>query len=204
MPTFPTLSRQIPSELRWGLESNVMVSLSPLSGAVQTLELPGARWRATLTYRNMSGADLALLQAFLVECRGPAARFELPCYERTGPRGVGGGSPNVNASAQTGTTLHIQGCPLSTTGWLLKGDYISFGTIPELHMLTADADTNGAGQAALVIEPPIRVSPSSGANLELARPKVQCMLVNSTVEWTTFPGQRPTADIIIDAVEAWS
>lgn len=204
MPTFPTLSRQIPNELRWGLESNVMISISPLSGAVQTLELPGARWRATLTYRNMSGADLALLQAFLAECRGQAGRFNLPCYERIGPRGAGGGSPNISANGLTGTGLNVQNVPPSLTGWLLKGDYISFGSIPELHILTADADTNPAGQALLQIEPPIRVPTTSGHNVEIYRPWTQCMLVNNAVEWTTFPGQRPTADIIIDAVEAWS
>ena len=45
---WPTLSAKAAAPKRWdfGLKSNTMVSVSELSGYVQTSELPGARWTA--------------------------------------------------------------------------------------------------------------------------------------------------------------
>lgn len=184
--------------------SNVQISTSPLNGAVQTVELPGARWRATYTYANSQGEDLALLQTLLVELRGQAGRVNVPCYERIGPRGIGGGAPKVDGNSQTGSSLAIKEAPISATGWLRKGDYVSFGATPELHMVRGDVDTNGVGQAVILIEPPIRNSPFTDDLIEIVRPSTQMMLVDNIVTWTTVPGGVPTADIILDFVETWA
>jgi hypothetical protein len=203
MITFPTLQRTFPTEIIFGLLSVTQVSVSPLNGATQTLELPGARWRATYTWNGLQGPDLAALQVFRVQCRGMSQRFNLPIYERQKPLGVGGGTPVVDGVGQTGVNLAIRGAPNSTTAWLRKGDYVSFASVASLHILTADANTDGTGRATLALEPPLRLATVDGDAVEINRPVVQCMLADSTQQWTTVPGGKPTATMVLDCVEAW-
>jgi len=203
--TFPTLTRTAPHRIEWGLQSNVQVSTSPLNGAVQTVELPGARWRCTMYYENLLAEDAAKLRSFLVQLRGQSGRFLCPCWAGLSPRGVGGGSPLVSGAAQTGTSLTVNGAGANKTAWLKDGDFISFGTIPELHMVKADANTNGSGVATLSIEPPIRVSPNNGAQITIVRPVAHMMLTESDIAWTSVPGSNgPLADVVISAVETFA
>lgn len=47
--TFPTLSRQAPPQVPWSLVSNTQVFQSPLSAAVQTVEMPAALLGAVMS-----------------------------------------------------------------------------------------------------------------------------------------------------------
>jgi len=202
---FPTLTRSAPHRIEWGLRSNVQVSTSPLNGSVQTVELPGARWRCTMYYENLLADDAAKLQSFLVQLRGQAGRFLCPCWARLTPRGLGGGAPLVSGAGQTGNVLTVSGASPSKAGWLREGDFISFGTVPELHMVKSDASTNVSGLATLSIEPPIRVSPANGAAVTILRPVAHMMLTESEVAWSQLPGPNgPMADVVIAAVETFA
>ena len=46
------------------------------------------------------------------------------------------------------------------------------------HQLTADANTNGSGEATLAITPPIRTSPADNAAITVASPTCIMKLVN--------------------------
>lgn len=70
LPTTPGFS-----ESRFGLVSNTQTFRSPLSGQVQTLEQPGARWQAEYRLPPMKRAQMAAWQSFLVQLRGGAGRF---------------------------------------------------------------------------------------------------------------------------------
>lgn len=93
--TFPTLVQAAPTTLEFGLVSNTQTFVSPLNGTVQTLEMPGARWRASFSFENLSDADAATLQAFLVTLRGQAGRFYLWNFARSTPRGAGTAAPGT-------------------------------------------------------------------------------------------------------------
>lgn len=180
--TFPTLSIiPRPSSLEWGLQSNTLSFTSPLNGTVQTLELPGARWKASFILENLPASDSALMEAFLIQLRGQAGRFYLWNFARETPRGSAGGTPLVNGAGQSGTSLIIDGCAASQTNWMLAGDY--FGVNGELKMLTAPVNTNGSGQATLVFEPPLRSSPADNAAITLTKPICKMMLASNTVRW---------------------
>lgn len=83
-------------------------------------------------------------------------------------RGAGGGTPLVNGASQTGTSIVTDGWPASTT--VLKvGDLVQFADLKIVHDVTANVVSNGSGQAAVTINPPVFAgsSPADDAPLEI-------------------------------------
>lgn len=196
--TWPTLTRAAPRVLDFALVPNTQAFQSPLSGSVQTVEMPGARWKMAFVMENLSEADAALLQAFLVRLRGRAGRFALYNFARADPRGTLRGTPLVKGAAQTGNTLAIDGCTVG--GTLLAGDL--FAVNGELKMLVADATADGAGEMTLTFEPPLRGAPADNMALTLSKPTATFMLAADETKWNTQPGRLST--FAIDALEAWA
>ena len=179
---------------RFGLRSNTVTFVSPLSGATQTLELPGTKWLATYELPPMFRAEAEEWLAFLASLNGRAGRFYAGDPNGIVPRGVGGGTPVVAGANQRGRTLTVSGFSGSNPV-LLKGDYVAWDTPTgwrELHKLTADAPTlgvggydeggydiggyGGGGSTELAITPAIRESPADGATLILANASCVMML----------------------------
>ena len=52
--TFPSID---PDFQDFGIDYNTQISPSPLSGIMQRVELPGARWRGSLSFRDMTPTD---------------------------------------------------------------------------------------------------------------------------------------------------
>ena len=178
--TIATLSPGIAAQLKWDFISNTQTFGTHLAAAESQAELPGARFAATLDYRNLSQDAHRDLMADLVDLMGPAGRVYVPIDAAFPRRGAGGGTPLVNGAAQTGRTLVIDGAPLSTTAWLKKGDYISVdsGTGRELKLVTANVDTDGSGNATISFRPPIRTSPANNAAVEIDSPSALMRLVD--------------------------
>lgn len=171
-PTSPTGFRAH----RFMLMSNTITFTSPLSGTVQTLEFPGAKWGGVYTLPPMKRPDASAWQSFFVQLRGSAGRFFGFDPMAKTPRGVASGSPLVNGSGQTGTTLTTDGWPINTTGLLLAGDYFQIGS--ELKMITASVNSNGAGEATLTFEPPLRNSPIDNSSIIYTNPTCIMRLVD--------------------------
>jgi hypothetical protein len=195
---WPTLTRTAPREVEWRLKSNTVAFQSPLSGAMQTVEFPGARWEVGFVLENLQEPDTALLRAFLARLRGRAGRFTLHNFARYTPRGSIAGTPLVKGAAQTGTSLLIDGCTVGTT--LLAGDFI--GVNGELKMVVADATADGSGEMTLTLEPPLRSSPADNAVITTAQPTATFMLTEDAFSVLTRPGLFST--VAINAVECWS
>lgn len=197
LPASPAFSTS-----KFGLESNTQTFLSPLSRSVQTLELPGARWMATYVLPPMKRAEAAAWQAFFVKLRGQAGRFYAFDPDARTPRGVATGTPLIDGGNQTGGALTTKGWTPSVTGILLAGDYVAYDTAAgrQLHMVTADADSDGSGEAALSVEPPIRVSPQDDASLIVTDASCTMMLAAPEIVWDA--GQTGVYSLTFDAVEA--
>jgi len=196
--TWPTLTRSAPRVLDFSLLPNTQSFSSPLSNAVQTVEMPGARWQMSFVMENLTEVDAAAMQAFLVKLRGRAGRFYLYNFARSTPRGSISGTPLVKGASQTGGTLVIDGCTVGST--LLAGDFI--GVNGELKMVVADATADGAGEMTLTIEPPLRSSPADNAAITTDRPTATFMLSGDELKWNTQPGK--FSSFPIDCIEAWS
>ena len=196
--SWPTFARATPRGLDWSLQANTQSFQSPLSQSVQTVEMPGARWKVGFMLENLVEADAATFQAFMVKLRGKAGRFTLHNFARPTPRGTLTGTPLVMGASQTGNTLIIDACTVAAT--LLAGDFI--GVNGELKMVVADATANGSGQMTLTIEPPLRSSPADNAAITLVQPTATFMLANDEAKWNTQPGK--FSSFPVDCIEAWS
>lgn len=198
--TFPTLTKvPTPGALDWSLVSNTQAFQSPLTGAVQTLEMPGARWRVAFTLEMLGLEDSAELRAFLMRLRGRSGLFYLWNMARPTPRGVATGAPVVSGAGQGGTSLLTSGWTPSTGGLLKKGDF--FGVNGELKMCVADVASNESGAATLVFEPPLRASPADVAAIATSNPTAVFRLDDDVSRWVT---NAPFFDTFsIAATEAW-
>lgn len=197
--TWPVLTRAAPRLVRWGLTSNTMSFSSPLSGAMQTVEMPGARWRCSFVMENLAEADAALLQALLVQLRGQANRLLLHNFARPTPRGTATGTPLVNGASQTGVSLITDGWTAGITA-LRTGDF--FGVNGELKMVTADAVADGSGNATISFEPPLRSSPADNAAITTTKPLAIFMLSSPDSGWDTQPYR--ISNVPLDLIENWS
>jgi hypothetical protein len=172
---------------RFGLRSNTQTFESPLNRSAQTLELAGARWQTEVVLPPLvaNSDDAAAWLAFLVKLRGQAGRFYLGDASRPSPRGVGTGTPLVAGAGATGTTLPSDGWTPSQTGILKAGDYIAFdgGATRELHLVVADANSDGGGAATLTIEPPIRIAPADNASIYVAPAQGVFRMAEDLSEW---------------------
>jgi hypothetical protein len=164
---FTTASLKAPTSCKPTMVSNTAVTTSVLTGAVQTVARPGERWQLELTWTNLNGGDLDDILAFFTRLNGHEHRVKLKMYGFAN-RGAYGGTPVVNGASQTGSTINISGASLTITDWTKARDYISFDN--QIRMVTADADSDGAGLVTIPIWPAIRTSPSNGASVTTANP----------------------------------
>jgi len=196
--TFPTLECGLPEEFEFSLVANTQVFSSPLSKAVQTIEMPGARWRLSFVLRYLEVADAARVRAFFAQLGGRAGRFymhNLACPE---VRGTAAGMPLVKGAGQSGRSLLIDGITHGTT--LLAGDL--FGVNGELKVVVADAVANAGHEMAVTFAPPLRASPPDNAPITLERPAATFMLDDDAMRVVT---RAPVfSEISIAATEAWS
>tara|TARA_Y100000114_G_scaffold95142_1_gene88492 strand:+ start:3921 stop:4520 length:600 start_codon:yes stop_codon:yes gene_type:complete len=191
--TFPAIT---PSTNTFELVANTRTFQSPLTNAIQTSSRKGSLWRASLQFNNLSGADRKVMQAFLVKLNGQEHRFTLHDHSHT-RRGAGGGTLRVNGGTQSGTSLVCDGATASVANYLRSGDYISFNN--ELHMVVADADSDGSGNITLSIAPPIRKTPADDTIVDYTVPVSGVFLLAGPASWQTTPSI--TSSFTIEAVE---
>ena len=164
--------------------NKVRLTGSPFTFAQQVLSYDGQRWEADVTLPPMKHSSAREWIAFLAKLRGPTHTFtmgDMFCN----PQGEAGGTPLVAGASQTGATLNVDGCTVSQTDWLKAGDYIQLGTGADarLHMVTADADTDGSGAVTLDLWPNIRIAPADNASVEVTNPVGAWRLSSSTMGW---------------------
>ena len=136
------------------------------------------------------------MQAFLVKLNGQQHRFTLNDHSYT-RRGAGGGNLLVNGGSQSGTSLVCDGATAGVNNYLRAGDYVSFNN--ELHMVVADANSDGSGNVTLSIAPPIRKTPADDALVDYAEPVSGVFMLAGPASWDTQPGI--ISSFTIEAVE---
>jgi len=177
---FPAI---VPSSSSWTIVSNQRQFVSPLTGAIQTAQRTGNRWRATLEFANLTGADRAVMQAFLSQLQATANNFYLEDHSYT-RRADGGGTPRVNGASQTGNQLVTDGWTSGTYAFL-RGDL--FEVNGELKMAVADA-TISAGAATVDFVPELREAPADNSVITISNPKGIFRLTSPESGWSNQPG----------------
>lgn len=75
----------VPASVTWRLRANTQSYTSPLSGATQTAELPGARWLADMTLPALDRVRWRAWSAFAARLRGQAGRVYVGPHQYRGP-----------------------------------------------------------------------------------------------------------------------
>lgn len=203
--TFPDLARG-PTTVSWRLMALTQSHTSPFDASVQTISFPGARWRGTVTWNRLPLARWRVLSAFIASLGGRAGRFTFgpPQGWRRATSTIAG-TVSVKGAAQTGTSLIVDGLPNSVVVFE-AGDWISWpdaNSRPQLHQITAQATSNGSGEATLTLAPPMRSSPADNATVTWSAPLGVFMLVDDEQgEAVHDAGAPDRASISIDIIEA--
>jgi hypothetical protein len=180
------------------LQRVISKSESSFTLAQQLFRHPGEKWLLTIQMPPIVNRVIAgQWKAFGLRLKGGFNRFRYGDPLAKNPMGIATGSPVVDGAGQTGNELEIRGAGIGVAGWLLAGDMLQIGD--SLHMNVADADTDGAGKATLLLEPALRTSPADGAAIILTNPRGLFKLVENTWGWEESPG--PRWDISFNAEE---
>ena len=192
--TFPTIT---PETFDFGIKYNTQVSTTTMSGITQTVELPGARWMGSMTFRDLSPADSAELKAFLLELRGSAGRFYLGDISHTSPFNTVTGSITVE-STSTARSLDVT----PSSGSFSVGDYIQVGSgaNQELKMVVAQS---GSNPQSIQIEPMMRRTDFVGQTVTYTNPKGIFFLMSDDMARWSVRSKAKLSDISISFVEGY-
>lgn len=166
----------------------VAASQSPFTYKQQIVQHTGQKWEASITIPPVKRELAEDWVAFLLSLKGPTGTFLLGDPLGATPRGTAStnaGTPVVKGADQTGNTLIVDGLPLSTTGYLLAGDYIQLGSgsTATLHKVLTQVDSDGTGEATLDIWPNIVTSPADNATVTVSNAKGRFRLKENTQSW---------------------
>jgi hypothetical protein len=159
---------------------------SPFTYTTQVLNHPGRRWEIDITLPPMKHATARPWLAWFGQLDGQLNTFTAGDPVAQTPRGSAGGTPLVAGASQTGSTLDVDGCTVSQTGWLLAGDYIQIGTGADarLYMATADVDTDGSGAATIPIWPALVAAPADNAAVIVSNTVGAFRLSSNVRQWS--------------------
>ncbi|MFH1984119.1 MAG: hypothetical protein ABIL58_19950 [Pseudomonadota bacterium] len=159
--TFPTT----PAPSKVSIESFYPTFVSTAHNqSRQVSQRGGHRWFLTLDFpKGLTRAELAPIFAFLVAQRGQYDTFTYTPPVVDDPRGSVSGTPLVDGASQTGRTIATKGWTASQTGIVLAGDFIRFAGHNKVYMITANADSDGSGEADISIDPALLASPVNEA-----------------------------------------
>ena len=134
-----------------------------------------------MSFNNLSGDDRSEMQAFLAKLNGQEHRFTLHDHSYT-RRGVGTGTLTINGSGQSGANLVCSTTGTLIIGYVKAGDYVSFNN--ELHMVTADANSDVSGNITIKIAPPIRKPTINNDNIDYTSPVNGVFMLASKSGWS--------------------
>lgn len=195
--TFPAIPA---ATLDWQFVGVSENHASPFTGDEQTAANPGStRMVAVLTWKLLSRAEAADLEAFLVECDGPAGRFYLGNQARATPRGNPVGTPVVDGAANYGGLLATRGWTPSAANVLLRGDYFAVNHEPK--MVLANVSADAAGKANITFKPNLRAVPIDGTAIVTSSPTGIFRLLDDNQ--AKFAYRKQTGDYQITCVETW-
>lgn len=158
------------------------IGSSPFTYSQQVFNHQGKRWEAEVQLPAMKRDDAEQWIAWLLSLKGQYGTFELGDPNGATARGALGGTPLVAGADQTGSSLDIDGCSASVTGWLKAGDYVQVGT--QLYKVLQDVDTAADGTATLELWPNVRTAPTDNAPVITTDPVGLFRLNSGAQDWS--------------------
>ena len=130
------------------------------SGKSFRRQVAGQYWSFSLSFPEMTRANFAPLQAFMIKQRGAKESFTVTFPSYMNALGNETGSVAVNGAHTAGdTTIALDGFAGDGAGRFKAGDFIKFANHNKVYMIVADAG-NIASSNTLTIEPPLQTAVS--------------------------------------------
>lgn len=135
------------------------------SGRRFTRDFGGQFWIIDVSYINLSRDEFEPINSLLLSQFGATGNFLIQVPHKNTPRGVATGTPLVvnGASESSGNTLVVDGFTVSTTNIIKRGDVLTIAGDTKVYEATADANSDGGGEATLTIYPALIADPANNA-----------------------------------------
>lgn len=165
------------SDMVWRPEFAIATTRSVFSKRVRAYDWLGFAWVFECSLPPMTRAQAADWQAFFLRLKGTLGTFllSLPAGAGGTARGGVGGTPRVNGTSQEGVVLITDGWTAGQSPIIRAMDYFLLES--NLYAVTADANSDGSGNATLDIMPPLRESPADNAILDVTDPQMTARLL---------------------------
>lgn len=178
----------------WGPMTNTQRLKKPFTFQDIVQVYDGEMWQGAVTVTPQNEANGRGLSAWVTSLQGMRGKFYLEEPGIVAPLGTAKdtpGTPVIAGGGQSGSTVDIDGLPFSATGYLLPGDNIAItvSSIPYLHKVLEQVDSNGSGEATVSIWPSLRGSPSDNSSITLSTPQGVFALTQPHNPWTWRPGK---------------
>lgn len=167
-----------PQSVAFSQTNIVSVTRSPFTLVQQVQEFDGSGWLLSVNMPPMTRAEAAPWISFLTKLRGIRGTFYYGDTMLATPQGTAAGTPLVNGTSQTGFTLVTDGWD-NSSAILLEGDLIQIDD--SLYLITADATSDGSGNATLDIWPRLR-SHADNASIITSNTKGLWRLLSDTTQ----------------------
>ncbi len=139
------------------------------SGLIQIRSITaiGWSWRESFGLLRVTEAEHMELMAFVKKVWHSGESFKIRHQNQPGsglsPNGLGTASIMVVGAGQVGNEVLTDGWPADTANAVVVGDVISIAGEVAVYMVTATADSDGAGEVTIKVNPPLRSSPANNA-----------------------------------------
>ena len=143
------------------------------AGHLRTTQQVGRIWEEEWPDLRLGDPDVDAFLAWLEWAQMTQDVFDVthPALPGSGiaPHGAGGGTPLVNGASQTGTSLVTDGWTPNITKVVAGGDVIKLAGLTPIYRVRDDVNSNGSGQATLIITPAIPAGSSPADNAAITR-----------------------------------
>lgn len=159
---------RVPANLSWEF-MRPDISVGGPSGVTQHQGRTGAKWAFQAQLPPVIDSSVsAAVKTVLQRCTAASVWMQAPdhSYRRQSTRY---GVPAVKGASQTGASIALDGFVPSITDAVKAGDRIGF-TTGQVVTVTADADSNTAGEVTASIDPPLRSSPADNSLVYIDQP----------------------------------
>ena len=172
------------AQVEFTASNAVALSQSPFTYDSQVHAYPGQSWSVSVTLPALNRAFMEPWVAFLLSLRGQYGTFLMGDPNGKTPLGAGGGSPVV--ANHSDYTITFTGGPVSTTGYLLAGDYIQLGTGSgaTLHKVLADVSTDASGDGSIDVWPAPRRTLTVGETIITSNAVGNFRLASNQSSWS--------------------
>jgi len=157
-------------------------TVSDISRESQAVDYGVGVWSARLVLPKMTDAESRPWRAFINSLKGPLNSFDFAFPDRTAPLGTGNGTPLVNGSSQTGSSIITDGWANSEVV-LKAGDLFQIGDYA--YEVESDVTSDGSGNATITFNPGLKAAPLDNAAITTTNVTTKMKLTTNAVGFIT-------------------